>query len=139
MKEILVVDDDDAIRALIAVHLARIEANIIDVCDGREAIELLSTRRFDLIITDLFMPDVDGIKFISEIRRTHPSTPIILVSGGGVIFPLGSNSFGNLTETAKILGANQILRKPFRGQQLREMVKSLLALVSPIEPNGSAP
>lgn len=126
MHDILVVDDDDAVRATIVDQLARIEAKVVDVSDARRAIELVTSRKFDLIISDLFMPEVDGIKFISEARRINPSTPIILISGGGARFPLGGQDFDNLAETARILGASQVLKKPFRGGQLREMVASFL-------------
>lgn len=139
MKGILIVDDDDSVRATIALHLAHIEAEIVDVSSGKAAIDLLLMRKFDLIISDLFMPEVDGIKFISETRRIHPTTPIILVTGGGVIFPLGSINLGTLEKTARIMGASQILEKPFKGQQLREMVKSLLVQVSPGQPKLSVP
>ncbi len=127
MKKILVVDDDDAVRAIVVDHLARVEAKIVDVSDARDALKLITSGPFDLIICDLFMPEVDGIRFISEVRRENANIPIILISGGGVRFPLGSENFSNLTETATILGASQILQKPFRGEQLREMVKSFLA------------
>jgi len=139
MKEILIIDDDDAIRATIVLHLARLEVGTVDVSDAREAIDLLAVRKFDLIISDLFMPEVDGIKFISIVRRTNPSIPIILISGGGEIFPLGSRNFGSLTRTASMLGASHILQKPFRGQELRDLVLSLLDRDSSDETDASAP
>lgn len=126
MHEIMVVDDDDAVRAAIVTHLSRLEVRAIDFADARSAINAMLCRKFDLVITDLFMPDVDGIKFISEIRRINPAMMIILVTGGGTLFPIGSRNFGTVADAAKILGARHILQKPFRGAQLREMVTSLL-------------
>lgn len=127
MPEILVVDDDDDVRSIIVGHLATTEARVVDVNDARSALKLVRSQTFDLIISDLFMPEVDGIKFITEVRRIRPSVPIILVTGGGLNFPLGSQNIGILAQTATILGASEILQKPFRGDQLRELVKSLIA------------
>ncbi len=139
MTEILVIDDDEAVRAIVVNHLARLEAKIVDMSDARDALKLITSGHFDLIICDLFMPEVDGIRFISEVRRTNANIPIILISGGGARFPIGSDNFSNLTETATLLGASQILQKPFRGEQLREMVRSLLAPDPPKEVSLTSP
>lgn len=138
MREILVIDDDDAVRATIIAHLARIDARISDFSDARDALKLMASRKFDLVICDLFMPELDGLKFIAEARRIHPSLPVILISGGGQMFPVGGKGFGNLAKTAGYLGASQVLEKPFRGRQMREMVNSLLPPVPPGEPCLSA-
>jgi two-component system C4-dicarboxylate transport response regulator DctD len=132
MKKILVVDDDDEVRATIVEQLAPIGAEITDVSDARQAIRLISVQKFDIILSDLFMPEVDGMKFISEVRRIEPNIPFVLVSGGGALFPVGSRIFADLAKAAEILGASQILEKPFSGRRLREVVRSLLEPEPPL-------
>lgn len=132
MKKILVVDDDDEVRATIVEQLAPIGAEITDVSDARQAIRLISVQKFDIILSDLFMPEVDGMKFISEVRRIESNIPFVLVSGGGALFPVGSRIFSDLAKAAEILGASQILEKPFSGRRLREVVRSLLEPEPPL-------
>ena len=80
---ILLVDDDPAIAELLRIHF---EADGFDVevaDNGKAAMALLNSRPFDLIITDLFMPDMDGLELIKELPRKHSAIKIIAVSGGG--------------------------------------------------------
>lgn len=120
MSAILVIDDDAAVREVVR-EMLRLEGYDVTIAEnGRQAIELLGERRFDLVITDLIMPEKEGIETIAEIRRTHARLPILAISGGGRIGP------SDYLETARYLGADATLAKPFARQELLTTVDSLL-------------
>lgn len=113
-KAILVVEDQDDVRATLRDILEADGYDVIEAVDGGQALELLETRPADLVITDIFMPEKDGIQTIIELRRKHPSIKIIAVSGGGharnfefLEFSLG---IGAIKTLAKPLGRDQILQ-----------------------------
>lgn len=115
------VDDDLDLRESIC-HGLRAEGMIcLPAKDGHQAAELLSSAKIDLVVTDLFMPDADGIETIRHVRRQHARTPILAVSAnthdGGMDY----------LAMAKKLGADAVLAKPFRHRQLLEAVYRLLA------------
>ena len=121
MSAILVIDDDASVREVVS-EMLRMEGHDVAIAEnGREAIELLSRRRFDLVITDLIMPEKEGIETISEIRRTDQDIPIVAISGGGRLGP------GDYLETARFIGADATLAKPFARQELLATIESLLA------------
>jgi CheY-like chemotaxis protein len=83
---------------------------------GREGLACLRQVRPNLVVTDMIMPDVEGIETIRAIRRETPTTPILAVSGSGEIY----------LRMATQLGANAALEKPFAGEALRRHVDDLL-------------
>jgi DNA-binding response OmpR family regulator len=106
-KPILLVDDDTDLRNLLERVLIRNGLSVRAASDGKQAITLLDKEHFSLVITDIIMPNVEGIELILRIRKEHPSLPIIAMSAGGRV-----NAEGYL-KMARSLGANQILEKPF--------------------------
>ena len=83
--------------------------------------------KFDLVITDLFMPEFDGLELILGIREMALDTPVVLMTGGGQHFPLGGEGLNDLTESAELFGASYFLNKPFKKNDLAEIVKKALA------------
>jgi len=81
MQTILVVDDEDAIRGLIKTTLGIGGYAIREARNGKETSQLLEQFVPDLLITDLLMPEKEGIELIQEVRRSHPKIPIIAISG----------------------------------------------------------
>ena len=128
MKRILLVDDDDPLRQTCARILTRAGFQVIEVCNGNEAIATLRVTSVDLMITDLIMPEKEGIEVISAVRISHPGLPIIAISGGGRV------SAGDYLEIAQKIGANVALAKPFSGATLIAEINRLLH----IEPLMSA-
>ena len=104
---ILLVDDDADLRSLLERVLLRAGLVVHSAGDGRQAIKLLARETFDLVVTDIIMPDVEGIELILKIRRDHPKLPIIAMSAGGRLKADG------YLKMAQSFGANQILEKPF--------------------------
>jgi len=122
MKKLLVVDDETSVREMIAEMLGNEGYEIILVKNGVEATNRLSTLDIDLVVTDIVMPDENGIDLIMDMKKKHPSTPVVAISGGG-----GIEGRFNYLEIAKLVGANSILKKPFTKDVLRETVGELLA------------
>ncbi|MEQ8857713.1 MAG: response regulator [Pseudomonadales bacterium] len=120
MSAILVIDDDASVREVIG-EMLRLEGHEVTMAEnGRDGIGLLHAERFDLVITDLIMPEKEGIETISEIRRTNDTIPIVAISGGGRLGP------GDYLETARHIGADATLAKPFARQELLSTIESLL-------------
>jgi CheY-like chemotaxis protein len=120
MSAILVIDDDASVREVVS-EMLRLEGHAVTIAEnGREAIALLVSQHFDLVITDLIMPEKEGIETISEIRRTDKRIPILAISGGGRLGP------GDYLQTARHIGADASLAKPFARQELLTTIEKLL-------------
>lgn len=122
MERILVVDDEAGITTVINAVLTRQNYTVITARNGRDALEKLSLGPVDLVVTDMVMPDIDGMHLIPEIHRLLPRVRIIAMSGGGDKF--GSELY--LKEACR-LGASHILNKPFLMNELTDLVKQTLA------------
>jgi CheY-like chemotaxis protein len=120
MGEILLIDDDPSVRQVVSEMLRQAGHAVTIAENGRVAVERLKGQTFDLVITDLIMPEQEGIETIAEIRRRDPHMPIVAISGGGRLGP------GDYLETARYLGADATLAKPFGRQELIATVDALL-------------
>lgn len=120
MARILVVDDDAAVRGTVRKILERAGHTVVEADDGRSGLAQYRTARADLVITDIFMPDEDGLAFLRAIRKERPRPKVIVVSGGDATGRL------DMTEHARLLGALQVLRKPFELQELLDVVDHAL-------------
>ncbi|MHB2156604.1 response regulator [Caldithrix abyssi] len=120
MKKILVVDDDDLIRDLLFEILEDKGYKVFEAENGNRAIQLLKTERFDLIITDIIMPDKEGIETIIDIKKRLPHAKIIAMSGGG---QLDATSY---LSVAKKLGVQHTISKPFDPGKLIALIEDLL-------------
>ncbi len=123
MAEILVVDDEETVRQTLRNILRAVGHTIIEAADGVEALEILAKQCPAIIITDILMPEKEGIETILEIRRGCRNIKIIAMSGGGRAHQM------DFLSVAKQAGADCILPKPFSGQQLIAVIDELLASV----------
>lgn len=115
--KILVVDDDEAVRTLLSDILTDAGYEVSAAQDGAKALRMAKTQSFDLLLTDLVMPDRDGIEVIRGIRSEQPNLKIIAISG----------AFGaNMLHVAELLGAHASLPKPCDRSQLLATVRGLL-------------
>lgn len=121
MAKILVIDDDPGFRKMISLTLTRAQHRVIEAQDGNEGVRRFKADRPDLVISDIVMPEKEGIETIIEIRTMSPAIPIIAMSGGS------ANLGTQYLEVAGKLGANAILSKPFRSADLLELVNKMLA------------
>jgi len=121
MTRILVVDDDEAIRILLTAILEREGYEVNAAADGKEAIRLFRRNPSDVIITDIIMPEQEGLKTIFDLRRDHPHVGIIAISGGG------QYGLGDYLDAAAAFGADKTFSKPFDRIELVKSVRDLLA------------
>ena len=119
-NKILVVDDQEAYVLMIQELLEGNNFEVITAINGKEAILKTENNIPDLIITDIVMPELDGIEVLLEIKKSAPEIPVIVMSGGNYGY---GQSYLNM---AKKLGANVILDKPFEMDVLLKQVKELL-------------
>ena len=120
-NSILVIDDEQLIRLQIRSALEFEGFTVHEAADGNEGLTRIALDRPDVVITDILMPDKEGIETILELRRLYPKIRIIAISGGG---RTGNKDF---LRTAKHLGADRTLAKPFGLAELLRMVRELLA------------
>ncbi len=121
MARILVIDDEEQLRIMFRESLERVGYQVMDASNGKLGLKLCQEEQFDLVITDILMPEKDGIETIGEIRRYFPETKIIAISGGGQRL-----NAKDVLHTAGILGALCTLRKPFEIEELLSAVSDAL-------------
>ncbi len=121
MARILVIDDEEQIRNLLSMTLAMDGHEVIVASQAKEALRLHEKQPADLVITDILMPDQDGIEVIMALRRCSPRPKIIAISGGGRL------QLTEVLEMAEPLGAFALLRKPFLPDTVLDTVRRALA------------
>jgi CheY-like chemotaxis protein len=121
MPRVLVVDDNISMRDAIGEMLVEAGYETLVAANGSNAAQIHRATPLDLIITDLFMPDTDGLEIIYKFRRDYPAVKIIAMSGGG------SRGLVELLAVAKKMGAQRTLMKPFGGDELLDAVREVLA------------
>ncbi|MBW2406596.1 MAG: response regulator [Deltaproteobacteria bacterium] len=121
MANILIIDDDRQFRTMLRKMIEKNGHDVIEAPDGREGVRLYRKSPTDLIITDLIMPEKDGIETIQELKKDFPDIKIIAVSGGGRLGPR------NYLHLAKMLGAQRTLTKPIELPELLDAIKEVLA------------
>ena len=120
MSRILVVDDDDQMRTVLRLILEREGHTVSDAADGRQALTEFRNESPDLVITDIVMPEMDGIETIMELRRHHGDVKIIAVSGGGQVNP------HDCLNWASKFGVDYTFTKPLDRRELLAAVDELL-------------
>jgi CheY-like chemotaxis protein len=120
MPNILLIDDDNQYRTMLRKTIERNGYEVIEASNGNEGIKLYRKNPTDLIITDLIMPEKDGIETIQELKKDFPDIKIIAISGGG---RLGPHDYLHL---AKMLGAQRTLTKPIELPVLLKTIEELL-------------
>lgn len=123
MARILLIDDDDAVRSMISQILAHYGHTVIEAQNGKIGLELFPGSNADLVITDLVMPEAEGIEVLAALRKMTPPVKVIAISGGGRHNP---NEYLNV---ARLLGASKMLAKPFS-------TEALMAAVNELVPDG---
>ena len=118
---ILVADDEESIRHLLCTWLQSRGHTVVSVASAQDATRCLRERRFDLVITDVVMPDGDGFELIAAFRKAQPETRILAISGGGR-FLQGNDCL----KIALGLGAHAVLMKPFSWDQLQAGIDQAL-------------
>jgi CheY-like chemotaxis protein len=116
---VLVIEDDDGIRSLVCQMLERGGYETVEAVNGVDGMDALATGSIDVVLTDVIMPQQTGTEMIRQVRLLYPRLPIIAMSGWV------SRDFAPL-EDAIALGADRVLEKPFRPDELMAMVRELI-------------
>jgi len=120
MPGILIVEDDKELREMLKMSLIRRGFTVLEAENGKEAITHFKPLLTDVVVTDLIMPEEDGLKVVIKLRELKPSIKIIAISGGGKVGP------GSYLNLAKALGADAIYSKPFSINDLTLKIEQLL-------------
>ena len=124
MIRIAVADDDADLREAVAAMLEREGYRVDLATGGRQCLDLVDDGGIDLVVTDVFMPDCDGLSLLAAIRNRHPHLPVIAMTGGldGLSRPY--------LDAMRALGAQTVLAKPFSRHELTEAAAQALAQAS---------
>ncbi|MDX2415632.1 MAG: response regulator [Bacteroidales bacterium] len=120
MKRVLIIDDEPVILVMLKKMIEKAGYKVDLASNGNEGLELLRGKPFDLVITDIIMPEKEGLEIISIMRKEFPAIKIIAISGGGRLSPDG------YLESANLLGAKKVLKKPFTMDEIVGAVNELL-------------
>ena len=120
MARILVIDDDEQVLEMLYESLTREGYDVLRASNGEQGLRLYREEPVDLIITDLIMPEKEGIETIIELRQDFPDVKIIAISGGGRI---GTKDYLNM---AKIFGVQRTFTKPVAREQLLDAIRGLI-------------
>jgi DNA-binding response OmpR family regulator len=126
MPGILIVEDNRELREMLKESLTRKRFTVQEAENGKDAIIHFKPGVTDLVVTDLIMPEEDGLKVIMTLRGIKPSLKIIAISGGGKAGP------ANYLNMAKALGADAIYYKPFSVNEMIGKIEELLSIEQPI-------
>lgn len=120
MAKILLIDDDNSVRDILGKTLTYFGHAVTTACNGREGLELFALISPDLVITDIVMPEKEGLEVLMALRTQRPPVKIIAMSGGG------RGNAADYLHIAKCMGASVVLAKPFSHDQLLSAIASLL-------------
>ena len=130
MAKIIVIDDEQDIRVTLKEVLKRAGFDVEVASNAEDGLNLLRDNGADLVITDIIMPGKDGVDTVYDIRMEFPSTPVIVISGGGNVTPMeykpSAISTSAYLASAHSAGADITLTKPFERDELLAAVKLLL-------------
>jgi YesN/AraC family two-component response regulator len=124
MSRILIIDDEAAIAMMLKKMVEKAGHEAMTAVNGNEGLELFESFKPDILITDIVMPEKEGLELIFELRRKNPKLKIIAISGGGRF------QYEGYLNSAKLLGANKVFQKPL---DLKELMGSISELLSTMD------
>ena len=127
MPRILLIDDDDTVRAVIQAMLRSGGHEVAAAADGLEGLDQVRQQAFDLVLCDIFMPGLDGIATLTELRRFDDKLPVVMMTAGSPrAARIGRKENTDYLALARTLGATETIEKPFRAGQLTGLVAQVL-------------
>jgi len=120
MSKVLLIDDDPTIQTVFTQFLADLGHETMQADNGKTGLRLMQQERPDLIITDIMMPEMDGLEILMKIRKDHDDIPVIAISGGLRTLPV------NFLQQAKLFGAKYVFEKPVSFGVLQNAVEELI-------------
>jgi len=127
MSSVLLVDDNEGLRETFSDALREAGLEVCEAADGAAALGVLETRSVDVIVTDLLMPNMDGIELILALRERSLAQPVLVMTGGlSDLLGSGDDRIGSSLAAARVLGAVRTLRKPLLPSELIHEVRAQL-------------
>ena len=120
MPRTLIIDDDEPMRKMLVELLMREGHTVDGAPNGRAALKQMEADLYDLVITDIVMPDMEGLELIAHLRKAHPRLPVIAMSGGARVGP------ESYLQMADMLGARYTFEKPMKPSDLLAAVRDCL-------------
>lgn len=120
MARVVVVDDNETLRRRVREVLEQDGHSVQEAGEGKKGLEMIRTFKPDLVVADIFMPEMDGLELIGELREGDNAPSVLAISAGSSVLD------HCMLADARLLGANDVLAKPFDSQQLRRAVANLL-------------
>ena len=120
MAKILVIEDDEIVRGVIRRVLQSKGFDVLEASDGKQGVDVFREKSADLVITDIVMPNKEGLETIRDLRRLDPRVKIIAISGGG------RNTPDDYLDVAEKFGAMRTFEKPFEWDDLIQAITELL-------------
>lgn len=120
MARILLIDDDVDFRTMLRRTLQRAGYEVAEAGNGQEALKQLNESSVDLVLTDIIMPDMEGVEIVMHLKRTRPELKVIVMSGGGRLTP------DSYLKLALKVGAFRAFSKPFATADLLEAMEAAL-------------
>ena len=117
MATILIVDDNDTLRGFLRRIVEKAGHRPVVACNGREAIEHVEREPVDLVISDIFMPETDGLELLRDLKKRRPGLHVIAVSGGGEYGDM------DILQAARLCGAFRIFTKPFPTEEMISAIR----------------
>lgn len=121
MAKVLLVEDDELVRYALSELLEEAGHQVFARENGFKIIEFIECNPVDIVITDIVMPEVDGIEVLTMMRKTFPELPVVALSGGGRI------SGADYLQMAEVIGAKRTIAKPVKPEVLLDTVAELCA------------
>ena len=122
MARIVLIDDDETLRSMLRLLLTQLGHEVREARNGKEGLAHYVREGADLVITDIVMPDKEGLETILELRRKHGVEKIIAMSGGGRV------PSSEYLRAAERMGAARVIAKPFSNDEMIAAVNEVLAL-----------
>ena len=120
MSRILIIDDEQPVRSVFRRALERAGHEVSEAGDGQAGLKQIAQSSFDLVVTDIVMPKMEGVEFIFQVHREQPDLKVIAMSGGGRVAPKA------YLDMARAAGAVSVLAKPFTIEALLAAVDAAL-------------
>ena len=124
MVRILVLDDDPLIQTTLPLMLREHGHEVLTAANGKLGLRLLQTEPVDLVLTDILMPEADGIEVVRAVVKQHPTVALVAMSGGS-----SRLQGADAVHLSSLLGAHAVLLKPFGEEELLEAIRSALERV----------
>jgi DNA-binding response OmpR family regulator len=121
MARILLIDDDPAVRNMLRLTLTHFGHTVTEARDGKEGLASFERARPDLVLTDIVMPEKEGLELLMDLRKRQPPVKVIAMSGGD------RKSATSYLHMATLMGASRVLSKPFPSDELLTAIREVLS------------